>query len=59
VAGASETTLKSLHVRGHLRLLHRRLVCGHRLGLLLGHLIGHLLLLLLPLLFFHTLLDRG
>jgi hypothetical protein len=29
------------------------LVCGH----LLGHLIGHLLLL--PLLFFHTLLDRG
>jgi hypothetical protein len=50
-----------LHVRGHLRLLHRRpllhlrLVCGHRLG----HLIGHLLLLLLPLLVFHTLLDRG
>jgi hypothetical protein len=49
-----------LHVRGHLRLLHRRpllhrrLVCGHRLG----HLIGHLLLLL-PLLFFHTLLDHG
>jgi hypothetical protein len=48
-----------LHVRGHLRLLHRRpllhlrLVCGHRLG----HLIGHLLLL--PLLVFHTLLDRG
>jgi hypothetical protein len=39
-------------------LLHRRLVCGHRLGHLLGHLIGHLLLLL-PLLFFHTLLDRG
>jgi hypothetical protein len=32
-------------------------VCGHRLGHLLGHLIGHLLLL--PLLFFHTLLDRG
>jgi hypothetical protein len=48
-----------LHVRGHLRLLHRRLVCGHRLGHLLCHLIGHLLLLLLPLLFFHTLLDRG
>jgi hypothetical protein len=53
-----------LHVHGHLRLLHRRpllhrrLVCGHRLGHLLGHLIGHLLLLL-PLLFFHTLLDRG
>jgi hypothetical protein len=52
-----------LHVRGHLRLLHRRpllhrrLVCDHRLGHLLGHLIGHLLLL--PLLFFHTLLDRG
>jgi hypothetical protein len=52
-----------LHVRGHLRLLHRhpllhrRLVCGHRLVHLLGHLIGHLLLL--PLLFFHTLLDRG
>jgi hypothetical protein len=47
-------------MRGHLRLLHRRpmlhrrLVCGHRLG----HLIGHLPLLL-PLLFFHTLLDRG
>jgi hypothetical protein len=35
-------------------------VCGHRLGHLLGHLIGHMLLLLLPpLLFFHTLLDRG
>jgi hypothetical protein len=53
-----------LHVRGHLRLLHRRpllhhrLVCGHRLGHLLGHMIGHLLLLL-PLLIFHTLLDRG
>jgi hypothetical protein len=53
-----------LHVRGHLQLLHRRplphrrLVCGHRLGHLLGHLIGHLLLLL-PLVFFHTLLDRG
>jgi hypothetical protein len=53
-----------LHVRSHLRLLHRRpllhrrLVCGHRLGHLLGHLIGHLRLLL-PLLFFHTLLDRG
>jgi hypothetical protein len=52
-----------LHVSGHLRLLHRRpllhrrVVCGHRLGHLLGHLIGHLLLL--PLLFFHTLLDRG
>jgi hypothetical protein len=46
-----------LHVRGHLRLLRRRLVCGHRRGHLLGHLIGHLLLL--PLLFFHTLLDRG
>jgi hypothetical protein len=52
-----------LHVRGHLRLLHRRpllhrcLVCGHRMGHLLGHLISHLLLL--PLLFFHTLLDRG
>jgi hypothetical protein len=51
-------------VCGHLRLLHRRpllhrrLVCGHRLGHLLGHLIGHLLLLL-PLLFFYTLLDRG
>jgi hypothetical protein len=50
-------------VCGHLRLLHRRpllhrrLVCGHRLGHLLGHLIGHLLLL--PLLFFYTLLDRG
>jgi hypothetical protein len=43
-----------LHVRGHLRLLHRRLVCGHHLGHLLGH-----LLLLLPLLFFYTLLDRG
>jgi hypothetical protein len=48
-----------LHVRGHLRLLHRRpllhrrLVCGHRLGHLLGH------LLLLPLLVFHTLLNRG
>jgi hypothetical protein len=48
-----------LHVLSHLRLLHRhpllhlRLVCGHRLG----HLIGHLLLL--PLLVFHTLLDRG
>jgi hypothetical protein len=47
-------------MRGHLRLLHRRpllhrrLVCGHRLG----HLIGHLLLLLL-LLVFHTLLDRS
>jgi hypothetical protein len=40
-----------------MRLLHRRLVCGHRLGHLLGHLIGHLLLL--PLLVFHTLLDRG
>jgi hypothetical protein len=36
---------------------NRRLVCGHRLGHLLGHLIGHLLLL--PLLFFQTLLDRG
>jgi hypothetical protein len=47
-----------LHVRGHLRLLHHRLVCGHRLGHLLGHMIGHLLLLL-PLLIFHTLLDRG
>jgi hypothetical protein len=52
-----------LHVRGHLRLLHHRpllhyrLVCGHHLGHLLGHLIGHLLLL--PLLFFHTLLDHG
>jgi hypothetical protein len=49
---------------GHLRLLHRRpllhlrLVCGHCLGHLLGHLIGHLLQLL-PLLLFHTLLDRG
>jgi hypothetical protein len=48
-----------LHVRGHLcllhrrPLLHRRLVCGHRLGHLLGH------LLLLPLLVFHTLLNRG
>jgi hypothetical protein len=42
-----------LHVRGHLRLLHRRLVCGHRMG----HQIGHLLLL--PQLFFHTLLDCG
>jgi hypothetical protein len=49
-----------LHVRGHLRLLHRRtllhrrLVCGHRLGHLLGH-----LLLLLPLLVFHKLLNCG
>jgi hypothetical protein len=47
-----------LHVRGHLRLLHRRLLCGHCLGQLLGHLIDHLLLLL-PLLVFHMLLDRG
>jgi hypothetical protein len=52
-----------LHVLGHLCLLHRRpllhlrLVCGHRLGHLLGHLIGHMLLL--PLLLFHTLLNRG
>jgi hypothetical protein len=52
-----------LHVLGHLRLLHHHpmlhlcLVCGHHLGHLLGHLIGHLLLL--PLLLFHTLLDRG
>jgi hypothetical protein len=45
-----------LHVRGHLRLLHRRPLLHHRLvcGLRLGH-----LLLLLPLLFFHTLLDRS